>query len=218
MLDLADHLGIEVAPLLLASASASAGPLREDVFTTILGELRARLRDAGSFDGVLLVLHGAMVAEGHADAAGELLAGVRADIGPSVPLVGSLDLHANVTAHVVDQATVLVGYHTAPHIDMYETGQRAMALLGRMVAGETRPVSALRRLPMLLPAENGRTTEGPYAEVMDQALALAQQPGVLDISVFSVQPWLDLYDVGCSVLVTTDGDSDFASCLADEVA
>lgn len=218
VLDTARRLGIDVVPLVLASASASAGPLRGDVFATILGELRARLRDAGPFDGVLLVLHGAMVAEGHDDATGEILCAVRTGLGPRAPLVATLDLHANVTVQMVDQATALVGYHTAPHIDMYETGQRALALLHRVLTGAAHPVSALRRLPMILPAENGRTTEGPYAEVMDQALALAQQPGVLDISVFSVQPWLDLHDVGCSVLVTTDGDHDLAGRLADDLA
>ena len=215
VLDAARQLGIDVVPVLLASASASAGPMRGDVFATILGELQARLRDACPVDGVLLVLHGAMVAEGHDDATGEILRAVRIDMGPRAPLVATLDLHANVTGQMVDQATALVGYHTAPHIDMYETGQRALALLHRVLAGAARPVSALRRLPMLLPAENGRTTEGPYAEVMNQALMLARQPGVLDISVFSVQPWLDLHEVGCSVLVTTDGDHSLAGRLAD---
>lgn len=218
VLDLAHQWGIEVLPVLLASAAASAGALRDELFATILGELCSRLRDAAPIDGVLLVLHGAMAAESHDDATGELLATIRADLGPSVPVVATLDLHANVTARMVDQATALVGYHTAPHIDMYETGQRAMALLQRLLAGEIQPISALRRLPMLLPAENGRTTEGPYADVMNQALALTQQPDVLDISVFSVQPWLDLNDVGCSVLVTTDGDPELAGALADELA
>ena len=218
VLDMARSLGIDVVPVFLASASASAGPLRSDVFATLLGDLRAGLRTADPFDAVLLVLHGAMVTEGYDDATGEILSAVRSDVGPNVPVVATLDLHANVTSRMVDQATALVGYHTAPHIDMYETGQRAMALLHRVLAGEARPISALRRLPMLLPAENGRTTEGPYAEVMAQALMLAQQPGVLDVSVFSVQPWLDVYDVGCSVLVVTDGDPTLAGRLADELA
>ncbi len=218
VLDVARSLALDVVPVLVASASASAGPLRSDVFATLLGDLRARLRDAAPFDGVLLVLHGAMVAEDDDDATGEILCAVRTDVGRSVPVVATLDLHANVTSRMVDQATALVGYHTAPHIDMYETGQRAMALLHRVLRGKARPISTLRRLPMLLPAENGRTTEGPYAEVMEQALMLAQQPGVLDISVFSVQPWLDLHDVGCSVLVVTNGDPTLADRLADELA
>src|SRR5204863_3647980 len=132
--------------------------------------------------------------------------------------VATLDLHANVTRQMVEQAGALIGYHTAPHIDLYETGQRAMRLLSRMVRGMARPVAALRRLPMIVPAENGRTTEGPYAEAMDRAIELMRRPGVLDISVFSVQPWLDVEDVGCSVLVNTDRNVRLAEQLADELA
>ena len=69
-------------------------------------------------------------------------------------------------------------------------------------ADEIGKQSPLRRLPMIVPAENGRTTEGPYAEVMDRAIELMRRPDVLDISAFSVQPWLDVEDVGCSVVVT----------------
>jgi microcystin degradation protein MlrC len=102
-------------------------------------------------------------------------------------------------------------------VDLYETGQRGLKLL-LAACGEARPALALRRLPMVLPAENGRTTEGPYAEVMGAAIEGARRPGVLDISVFSVQPWLDVEDVGCSVLVTTDDNAALADELADELA
>jgi len=99
-----------------------------------------------------------------------------------------------------------VGYHTAPHVDLYQTGQRAMRLLLDSAAGRVRPCMAWRRLPMILPAENGCTTHGPLAEVMAQAEAVGRQPGILDVSVFSVQPWLDVPEVGCSVVVISDGE------------
>jgi microcystin degradation protein MlrC len=132
--------------------------------------------------------------------------------------VGTLDLHANVTRHMVDQATALVGYHTAPHVDQYETGQRGMELLYATLMGHANPMTALRRLPMLLPGETARTTDGPYAEVMEQAKGLARCMEILDNSVFSVQPWLDVYDVGCSVLVISDGDGRLAEAEADRLA
>ncbi len=218
VLDVAHERGIELVPLLAARASSSAGPLLRDVFETIRDELLDQLRQAGALDGVLLVLHGAMVAEGYDDATGEVLRAFRAEIGPDVPLVGTLDLHANVTQHMANQATALVGYHTAPHIDQYETGQRGMALLYATLMGHANPVTALRRLPMLLPGETARTTDGPLAEVVEQAKALAQRPDVLDSSVFSVQPWLDVYDVGCSVVVIADGDRPLAEGEADRLA
>jgi microcystin degradation protein MlrC len=161
-----------------------------------------------------------MIADGYDDATGEVLRAVRAAIGPDLPLVGTLDLHANVTAQMVEQATALVGYHTAPHVDMYETAQRGMELLIKTIAGKAHPISALRRIPMILPGETARTTDGSYAEVVNMAKLLMQRPRILDASVFSVQPWLDVYDVGCTTLVVTDGDRSLAeqeaARLADE--
>ncbi|MBC8074480.1 MAG: M81 family metallopeptidase, partial [Chloroflexales bacterium] len=217
-LDAARAAELEVVPLLMATTSAAAGPMRADVFAAILSELLLRLRAAGPLDGALLVLHGAMCSEDYDDATGEVLRAIRAELPPGAPLVATLDLHANVTARMISEATAIVGYHTAPHVDMYETGQRGLALLLHALRGGARPYTALRRLPMLLPAENGRTTEGPYAEVMAHAEALAQRPGVLDVSPFAVQPWLDLPDVGCSVLVTTADDAPLANALANELA
>jgi microcystin degradation protein MlrC len=210
--------GIELLPLLHATASASAGALRRDLYVALRDELIGRLRGATQIDGVLLVMHGAMAAEGCDDATGDVVRQVRDTVGPDLPIVVTLDLHANVTERIVEHATAVVGYQTAPHVDLYETGQRGADLLARIIADTVRPTMALRRLPMILPAENGRTTEGPYAEVMRRALALAGGPGALDISVFSVQPWLDLEDVGCSVVTVTDGDQALAEELADDLA
>jgi microcystin degradation protein MlrC len=216
-IDVASAQGITLVPLISATTSASAGPMLDSVFAALRDELVDGLRSAGPFDGALLVLHGAMSAQSYADATGEVLRAARAAVGAGMPLVATLDLHANVTRQMVEQAGALVGYHTAPHIDLYETGERGMRLLARMVRGTARPVAALRRLPMIVPAENGRTTEGPYAEVIDRAIELMRRPDVLDISAFSVQPWLDVADVGCSVVVNADSAA-LAEQLADELA
>lgn len=211
---------IELLPLLAARASSSAGPMLDEVFQTLRDELLAALQASMPLDGVLLILHGAMLTQSCPDASGALLEAARAIIGPQVPLVASLDLHANVTRRMAAQASALVGYHTAPHVDMYETGQRAMRLLVDSVAGRVRPRMAWRYLPMILPAENGCTTHGPLAEVMTRAEAISRQPGILDVSVFSVQPWLDVPEVGCSVVVVGDGEAQrvgqAAESLADE--
>ena len=213
-----EERGIEVVPLLSAAASSSAGHVERDVFEAIRDELVGRLTESLPVDGVLLILHGAMVVDGYDDGTGEVLRAVRAVLGPGTPLVGTLDLHANVTAQMVEQATALVGYHTAPHVDVVETAERGMRLLTGAVAGRLRPVSSLRRLPMILPGETARTTDGPYADVIDNARSLIEDGAVLDASVFSVQPWLDVFDVASSVLVVTDGDQATADREADRLA
>jgi microcystin degradation protein MlrC len=209
--------GCEVMPMLLARALSGAPP-RADTFRALLDELLARLRDAAPLDGVLLVLHGAMMVEGTPDATGEILAQVRAFVGPGVPVVGTLDLHANVTQRMVDEATVLVGYHTAPHVDMFETGCTAAQLLLGCIRGEIEPVTALVRLPMLLPPENSTHAWGPLAEVLDMALAAEKEETILHVGVYPVQPWLDTADVACAVTVIADGDQAAAEAHALAIA
>ncbi|MCZ7583638.1 MAG: M81 family metallopeptidase [Deltaproteobacteria bacterium] len=216
-LEVAGRQGTDVVPL-MACFATSSGPILQDVFDSLLDELLDRLRAVLPVDGVFMVLHGAMLAEHDDDATGRVLEAIREVVGPEVPVTGSLDLHANVTQKMVDQANVLVGYKTFPHVDMYETAARAMQHLADLIAGTARPVTALRCLPMILPGENGRTTDGPFAEVIAQAIALESTPGVLSASAFSVQPWLDLPDVGCSVLVTTEDDPTLADREAEQLA
>jgi len=207
----------QVVPTLLARALSGAPP-RAETFRALLDELLARLQDAGPLDGVFLVLHGAMMAEGTPDATGEILAQVRALIGPDVPVVGTLDLHANVTQRMVDEATALVGYHTAPHVDMFEAGRTAAQLLLGCVRGEIEPVTALVRLPMLLPPENSTHAWGPLAEVLGMALAAEKEEGILHAGVYPVQPWLDTADVACAVTVIADGDQAVAEAHAQAIA
>jgi microcystin degradation protein MlrC len=214
---LASEPTCEVVPLLAARA-LSGGPLVGADFRALRDEFVARLRAALPVDGVLLVLHGAMLAEGEPDATGELLRALRAVVGAAVPIVGTLDLHANVTARMAREATALIGYHTAPHIDMFAAGQTAARLLLRTLQGACKPSMALARLPMLIPAENARHTDGPLSEVINQALALERSGAILHGGIYPVQPWLDTEDMACSVVVVTDHDALAARSHADTLA
>lgn len=210
--------GHEIVPLLYASAGSSGKPIARDTYAylseSILGKLEASL----PVDGVFLAMHGAMLAEQCGDATGDLLRRVRDLVGTELPVIASLDLHANVTRQMADSADGLVGYHTAPHIDQGDTGRRAMELLLRMISGEVSPAMSLYQLPMVLPSENGKTTEGPYRSVMDKVKELEKEPGVLAASAYSVQPWLDLAEMGCSVVVVTDRASERADQEAERLA
>lgn len=209
---------IEVIPLLAAGTGASAGPMRRALFDALLGEMLDRLRAAGPLNGVYMSTHGAMVAEGLDDATGQVLRAIRDAVGPALPVTASCDLHANVTPRMANAVDAIVGYQTFPHVDLDRAGGRAMEILLATVAGAVRPTTALCRLPAVLPGENGGTVEGPFSEVMREVLALESGPGVLSASAFSVQPWLDLPDVGCSVLVVTDGDAALARTHAGRIA
>ncbi len=151
-------------PLVWCSATPSAH-VTEDAFERVMAMMIEDLRAAGPVDAVYLDLHGAMVTEHFDDGEGEILRRVRAVIGRDVPLVASLDLHANVTAHMVDEADALIGYRTYPHVDMAETGARAAEHLFRLVRSGQRQAKAMRRLDYLIPLTAQCTLIEPAAEL-----------------------------------------------------
>jgi microcystin degradation protein MlrC len=165
----AERRGWTLQPVIWAGASPSAH-VTEDAFERICGEIVAAVRQGG-FDAVYLDLHGAMVAEHTDDGEGTLLERVRAEVGPGLPLVASLDLHANVTARMLGAADALVAFRTYPHVDMADTGERAAALLQRLFEGGAPLHRAARRLPFLIPI-NGMCTllepaRGMYARLTE---------------------------------------------------
>jgi microcystin degradation protein MlrC len=196
--------GVEVVPTVAANA-VSSGPVTRETFAHVRDAVLDTLARRGPVDGVLLALHGAMVLEDAPDGEGEFLAAVRKAIGPDVPLVATLDLHATITPRMVEEADALVGYDTYPHVDLYETGAKAATMLLRAVRGEIRPVTLFARSPMLVPAEGQGTGDQPMAGLMAEAKRLEARPGVLAVSIFPVQPWLDIPDTGFSVMAVADG-------------
>src|SRR5262249_4475943 len=149
---------LEIAGLVRLPAWPS-GAATHETFEWLRRELLDALRAALPVDGVLLALHGALVAEGAPDVEGEVLEAVRGLIGRGVPLVATLDLHANVTERMVRHADALVLYHTAPHIDVFETGRRGAAVLRRILVEGARPTTAFQKMPLVVPAERANTQD-----------------------------------------------------------
>ena len=162
-LEAARASGRDFAPLAWANASPSA-EVERDAYERIAGMMVDDLRAAGPVDAVYLDLHGAMVAEHLEDGEGELLRRVRAVIGPDIPLVASLDLHANISPPMADRADALVVFRTYPHVDMAETGARTARLLERILA-EGRPAKAFRQVPFLIPLTAQCTLVEPAASL-----------------------------------------------------
>lgn len=168
-------------------------------------------------DAVLLDLHGAMVAGQVADGEGELLRRLRAR-APEVPIAVALDLHGNVTQAMVEQADIVVGFKTYPHIDMAETGEHAGRLMLAWLDGKIRPTLRWRQLPLLSHTLRSNTNEGAMRRAVEAARALEQQPGVLAATVMAGFSLADFNDAGMSVIVVTDSDAALADRLADELA
>lgn len=210
--------GVELVGTLRAAAWPS-GPLSPAARDVLRDQLVAHLAAAGPVDAVLLAIHGALVARDDDDVEGALLAAVRDVVGPDRLVACSLDLHASITDRMVHHADIIRGYHTCPHIDLFETGYAVAKLLFRALRGEVRPVQAWTRLPMITPADRHDTTTGPFAALFDRLAALERdEPRVLAASLFAVQPWLDIAGLGWSPLVVTDGDEALARALVEELA
>ena len=212
--------GHEPVPLIAAYAAA-AGTVTRAAFDTLVGEMEDRLRAAGPVDGLILALHGALVVEDEPDGDGEIIARMRAILPDDVPIGVSLDLHGHITPLMLQDNTFHIGYREYPHVDIYETGARVTALMNDVLAGRCRPVMALAKCPVLVPAVCGRTTDGPLAAVAQAARAAEGADGaageVLHASIFPVQPWMDVPDLGFAALVCADGDQDAARRVAERL-
>ncbi len=197
-----------------------SGRATPETFAWLREELVAALQRAMPVDAVLLALHGAMVAEEHPDVEGEVLSAVREVIGPTTPLVATLDLHANVTTRMIRETDSLVLYHTAPHIDVFETGQRAAAVLRRIFVEGARPTTAFAKIPAVVPAERANT-EDPNSishRHKRSLLELERHPHILAAGLATVQPWLDIPELGTAVVVVTDGQREESIVACSDLA
>lgn len=209
-LDLAAAWGAEVELAIAGYASPSA-PVARDAFERAC-ELIVAAVERGA-DAILLDLHGAMVVDGFEDGDGELLTRVRR-AAPRVPIGVALDLHANVTPAMVASCDLLAGYHTYPHVDMYETGERVGRALHRVLGGSARPTMALQQIPVLTQTLKMNTAEGTMRAFVEAARAAEHDRRVLCASAFGGFPMADIRDAGSTAVVVTDDDPALAAELA----
>lgn len=197
-----------IAPLLVASA-CPGGPLTAECYRQLKTELLDRLKSAGQIAGVLLALHGSAAADDVGDLEGDLLQAVRAQVGPNLPVVATLDLHAHVTGTMVQSADALIAWETYPHKDAFSTGERGARMLLDIIAGRCRPTMALAKVPVLVGGVCGHTEgEGPFADVMRFAKSREGKGNVLSTSVFLVHPYLT-----CRTWVAAVSSSPTMTCL-----
>lgn len=209
---------VETVPL-QSSLAVPGGPLSRDCYESLVGGLVARIEEALPLDGIYLALHGSMQVDGLEGAPeADLLARVRAVMGPTAKIAVSYDLHANLSSGLVDPVDVLVAYRTNPHWDLAPTGFRAGTRLVRALRGEIRPVHAWRKLPIVL--GGGKTIDflAPMRGVFRYLRRLEKDPRVVSASLFMVHPYTSAEHLGWAVHVSTDGDPALAERLADQLA
>ncbi len=216
MIEEATRGGVELVPL-VAAWVMPAGPLLEEAYEEILEEILRRV-SGESLDGLLLSLHGAMVSSHIRDADGNTAERIREVVGLSLPVVLTLDLHANVSARMIDNVTATTIYRSYPHLDQRERGREAARILNQILEGETSPVQALVKPPLAITILAQETTKEPMAGLYRALEETIQQPGVISASIAPGFAYADVEEMGTSFLVVSDGDPQQAREAAVKLA
>jgi microcystin degradation protein MlrC len=209
----ADEFGFDLVPLLFAVNDPS-GTITLDAFDRIVDEMMSLLREGGPWDGVLLNQMGAAVSEDFPDVDGEVAARTRAVVGPDIPVVMTLDLHANLSQKMVEHTQAIVVYRTNPHMDASERAIDACEILVRTIKGEIRPVTALEMPPMVISILRQDTREEPMRGVMADVEAANRRPGIIHTSMGQGYPWADVEEMGAAFYALADGDLHAARAAA----
>ena len=204
---------------LICAECAPSGPVSKAAFQALSDELVSRAtlwRDEA--DGLLLHLHGAMVARGDNDPELTLLLRLREVLGPDYPIAVAMDLHGNVSAEKALLADIVCGFRRSPHTDMAETGARAASLLLAKMTGKIKPVTAVARPGLVLPSIFTATDVSPLREIMAEVREAAKQPGILDVTLFMGFAYADVPEIGATVLAIADGDEALAIRTAERIS
>jgi microcystin degradation protein MlrC len=204
-LEVGKEPGVEVVPLYFTT-TGPLGMISADAFERISAECLQLLKDNGPWDGILLVLHGAAVSERYHDADGEFARRVRALVGPDMPIGISMDLHANLTPLLVENATVTNLYRTNPHLDARIRARECAEIIVRAVRGEVHPVSAIETPPLVVNIVKQGTDLEPMRGMMADVEAVLQWPGMLSASGVMGYPYADVPEMGMSFVAVHDGD------------
>lgn len=208
--------GLASVPVWAATATPGP-PVDEPAFAGLVEELLRAVVEA-ECDGVLLALHGAMVAEGFPDADGEILRRLRGLLPEGIPLVVTLDFHANVSDRMAANCDAILAYQTNPHVDQHAAGVRAAGLMARLLASRKTTRMAVRRPLMLWNILHQNTARPPLSGILQTARQLEEKHGVLAVSVLAGYPYADVEEAGPSVVVVMDQGAGDPALHAAELA
>jgi microcystin degradation protein MlrC len=211
-----EECGIEAVGIMAARAMPF-GVIAGDTCRSLMGILDAALAGAGELDGVLVAPHGAAVSEPEPDFDGFWLSRLRQQLGNQMPIMGTLDPHANLSAKMVAACNALVAYRTNPHLDQRARGLEAAALMARTLRGEVFPIQRACFPPVAINIERQSTAAEPCRGILESARLGRERLGVLSSSILLGFPYADVTEMGSATLVVADKDADLAQRCADDL-
>jgi len=210
--------GLDLMPIVYAYQGA-VGPASDEAVERYCAEICAALEAVrGDLAGVILHLHGAAVSPSHTDVEFLFIENIRRVIG-DLPLVVAFDYHGNISPASVALLDAAVAYKTSPHVDMGQTGERAVGWMSRLLAGPDRVSMAIAKPPLILPSVFSATNLDPLASIMAEAARIEDEaPGALDISVMAGFSYADTKDTGFSVIVVGETGQSEVDAIAEGLA
>jgi microcystin degradation protein MlrC len=216
-IDVADREGVELIPTMHARTSPST-TVPKEVFDHLLNKLKNGVKSAGEIDGILLSLHGGGFSEEYPDLEGKIYEELRKIAGPKVVIGSMHDFHSNSTQKWMDNANIILGYDTYPHIDTYERATEVAELTIKAIRKEITPTMAMAK-PNMVPALQAQYTgKTPFKTLITRAHDLEKNENVLGIWVMGGFPWSDFPDVGMGVIAITDNDMELAKRIAEDIS
>lgn len=195
----------EIVPIVVARAMPY-GVIEASTFDRILSMIITGVKDALPLDGLLVAPHGATVSEMHRDADGQWLAAVRQVVGPDIPIVGTLDPHANLSSAMVKSCTALAAYRTNPHIDQFDTGTHAADLLVQTIRGDMLPSMVATSLPVAVNIQRQNTDVEPWFSLHQLAGEWLRESHMVSYSLLFGFPYAEVDEMGLSLIAVADGD------------
>lgn len=216
MFEVLDQAGMEVIPVFFAEATPG-GTITAETFQVLMDEMLDRLQRILPIDGCMVVPHGAGVSENFRDMDGYWISKIRAILGDNIPVISSLDLHANVSQSMVAATNAMVSYKKNPHVDMRQTGQEAARLMVGTLRNEFIPTQVLIQTPVAISIEQQFTSQEPCLSLYQYAAGLAERKGILSLSILLGFPYADVEDMGTSIIVVADNDEELARRTGKEL-
>ncbi|HSF44547.1 MAG TPA: M81 family metallopeptidase [Chitinophagaceae bacterium] len=207
MLEAMEEAGIDVIPIMYAEATPG-GKVSRHAIEHLTNEMFSELSKNLPVDGCLVVPHGAGVSELHDDMDGYWLSQLRSFVGADIPVIGTIDPHANVSEAMVRSTTALVSYKTNPHIDQRRTGKEAGNLMAAVLNGKIKPMQLFKALPLAISIEQQLTDKDPCKELLSLAKEVERSEKILSTSIVLGFPYADVPEMGSSVIVIADGDKE----------
>tara|TARA_B100000809_G_scaffold176494_1_gene173897 strand:- start:299 stop:1777 length:1479 start_codon:yes stop_codon:yes gene_type:complete len=208
---------VEAVPIFTARA-LPFGTVSSSAFAKLIEKMFFLTEKAGKMDGYLVAPHGATVSEEYPDADGHWLNELRNRVGSTVPIIGTLDLHANLSQQMVEATDALIGYRSNPHLDQRARGIEAAEMMAQVLRDEIRPCQKTVSPPFIMNIEKQCTTETPCKELYELAEQLRKRDGILSISILQGFPYADVPEMGSSLLAISEGDDGSAEIALKELS